>query len=63
MRKDTDELNLLTLKQHSFYKDQEMKQKLRDGRFANSYAPEGMRIGATGGQQINHSMNQSANVI
>ena len=49
MRKEADELNIMTLKMHSF--DHAFKQniKVRDGRFANSYAPETLRMATFGG--------------
>ena len=49
MRKEADELNKITLKMHNFEHDFKQKVKVRDGRFANSYAPETLRMAAFGG--------------
>ena len=50
MRKEADDLNLATIKMHNIQKEYTQKVKARDGRFANSYAPETLRMAAFGGQ-------------
>ena len=49
MRQEADDLNKVTLKMKTFEKDYNSKVKQRDGRFANSYAPETLRMSAFGG--------------
>ena len=49
MRQEADDMNNMTLKIHHFEKDFKNKVKNRDGRFANSYAPETLRMAAFGG--------------
>ena len=49
MRQEADDMNNMTLKIHNFEKDFKNKVKNRDGRFANSYAPETLRMAAFGG--------------
>ena len=49
MKKEADEMNNVTLKIHGFEKDFNSKVKRRDGRFANSYAPETLRMATFGG--------------
>ena len=49
MRKEADELNKVTAKLHGFEQDYNSKVKKRDGRFANSYAPETLRMATFGG--------------
>ena len=43
-------MNAATLRMHSVEKEYNKKVKARDGRFANSYAPETLRMAAFGGQ-------------
>ena len=48
IKKDADECNQLTLKHHEYNKKFASNQKVKDGRFANSYAPETMRMMGAG---------------
>ena len=49
MKREADEMNNMTLKMHNFESDYKSKVKNRDGRFANSYAPETLRMATFGG--------------
>ena len=49
IKQEADELNKITLSMHKFEKDFKNKVKHRDGRFANSYAPETLRMATFGG--------------
>ena len=49
MKREADEMNNMTLKMHNFESNYKNKVKNRDGRFANSYAPETLRMAPFGG--------------
>lgn len=61
IRKDADDYNQLTLKNNRFVKDFEKKQKERDGKFANSYAPEALM--ASHEKAEKSVLNQAGDII
>ena len=61
MRKDAEEANNLTIRSHKFSLEFEKKQKAREGRFINAYAPETLMASLEKSGRA--SPNQSADVV
>ena len=61
MKRDADEQNRLTIKNHQFAKNYEKMIKTKDGKFANSYAPEALMANHEKAERS--AQNQAGDII